>query len=91
MEVVYVNYDEAQQLIPFFQAAVKNPPFKEARENARRILRELELVRDIDYGVLPGRQCIFHNEDDRNWLLEVLHKIVYEPEGRYGGSHRVDS
>lgn len=91
MEVVFISYDEAQKLIPFFKAAVKNPPYKEARENAQRVLRELELVRDLDYGPLPGRQCIFHNEDDRDWLLEVLHKLVYEPAGLYKGSHKVGS
>lgn len=77
MEVVFISYDEAQQIIPFFKTVVKNPPYKEAREPARRILAELELVRSIDYSPLRGRQVILRSESDRDWLLEVLSDICY--------------
>jgi len=85
MEVAYISYEEAQKLIPFFKAAIKNSPYKEAVESARRILRELEYIRDRNYSPLRGGQCIFSREEDKDWLLQVLHEYVYKPEDLYGG------
>ena len=77
MEVVFISYDEAQKLIPFFKAVAKSSPYKEAREPARRILQELELIRDLDYSPLRGSQVILRREEDKDWLLDVLAEICH--------------
>jgi hypothetical protein len=81
MEVIYISYDEAQKLLPFFEAAAKCAPYKEARESSRRILQELEFVRDRDYSPLKGCQIILSREKDREFLLDALAWIVYSGEG----------
>jgi len=80
MEVVFISYDEAQKLIPFFRAVAKSPPYKGAGEPAKRILQELELVRNLDYSPLRGRQVILRREEDKDWLLDVLARICHKEE-----------
>ena len=73
MEVVYISYRDAQTLIPFFKHAAERGPYKEAKESAKRILRELDLVRgDISYAPLSGKQIILRIEDDRDFLRDAL-------------------
>lgn len=73
MEVMYVSYQEAQALIPVFKWIAKQGPYKEAKESAKRILPELELVRgDISYSPLAGRQVILRVEDDRSFLSDAI-------------------
>jgi len=73
MEVVYISYEEAQKLIPFFQTAVRDTTFgKGAQESAQRILSELKLVRgDISYAT-KGRQIILRSEQDRDFLMDAI-------------------
>jgi hypothetical protein len=83
IEDIFLTYEEAQKLIPFFEYARRNAPYKEARESAYRILRELELVRDLDYSPLRGRQVILSRKKDREFLLDALANIIYAKEGRF--------
>ena len=80
MEVVFLSYSDAQKLIPFFKAAVKSAPYAEAKESAQRILQELELVRNLSYEPLSGRQCILSKEEDKEFLLDALATVVYSEE-----------
>ena len=73
MEVMYINYEEAQKLIPLFEHLSKYAPIKEAKESAQRILPELKLVRkDISYSPLKGRQIFLRNEMDRQFLIDSI-------------------
>ena len=72
MQAVFITYDEAQRLIPFFRRAKKEGPWKEARESAGRILEELRNARlDVDYAPSRGHQTIL-NDIDYEFLTEVL-------------------
>lgn len=76
MEVMYISYAQAQKLIPVFRHVVKYGPYKEARESAKRILQELELVRgDISYDPLRGRQIFLRSENDRDFLRDAIEAI----------------
>ena len=76
MEVMFVSYQDAQALIPFFRHAADRGPYKEARESAKRILPELELVRgDISYAPLSGRQVFLKSEDDRDFLRDAIESL----------------
>ena len=70
-KVMWVTYEEAQRLIPFFRYSKKHGPYKEARESAGRILEELENVRQIDYSPLRGHQ-IFLKESDYEFYIDSL-------------------
>lgn len=70
-KVVYVTYQEAQKLRPFFGYARKYGPYKEARESAMRIFQELENVRQIDYSPLRGHQ-IFLSPNDYEFFIDAL-------------------
>lgn len=70
-KVVYVTYEEASRLGPFFSYARVHGPYKEARESASRILRELENVRQVDYSPLRGYQ-MFLKEDDYEFFIDSL-------------------
>lgn len=73
MEVMYVSYAQAQKLIPLMQYVAKAHEWKEARESAKRILQELELVRgDISYDPLSGRQIFLRSENDRDFLRDSI-------------------
>jgi len=73
MEVMYVSFAEAQRLIPILKHVAKYGPYKEAKESAKRILQELELVRrDISYDPLAGRQVILRSENDRDFLRDAI-------------------
>ena len=76
MEVMYVSYAQAQRLIPLMQHVAKNHEWKEARESAKRILQELELVRgDISYDPLEGRQIFLRSENDRDFLRDSIEAL----------------
>lgn len=76
MEVMYISYRDAQILIPFFKHAAERGPYKEAKESAKRILRELDLVRgDISYAPLKGKQIILRVEDDRDFLRDAVEEL----------------
>jgi hypothetical protein len=62
MRTVYVGYEEAQRLIPYFTYAKKEAPFKEVRESAIRLFEELHLVRPIQYD-LGGKQVVLSEKD----------------------------
>jgi len=70
-QVVYVTYQEAQKLVPFFKHTKIHGPWKEIRESSGRILRELENVRSIDYSPLRGDQ-IFLSDTDYEFLIDAL-------------------
>jgi hypothetical protein len=73
MEVMYITYEEAQKLIPFFKVASQDRNYgKEAMESARRILPELENVRERDYSPLKGKQIILRSGDDRQFLIDAI-------------------
>jgi len=68
--VVYVNYEEAQRLIPIFRYYATSGPWREVRRDAENILKELEMVRAQSYEPLSGKQ-IFLSEDEYNFFLDV--------------------
>lgn len=69
---VYITYEDAQRLIPFFEAIIEHPPVSGARKRGIRILRKLKSVRkDVDYEPLLGQQ-VFLASKDKEWLLEVM-------------------
>lgn len=69
---VYVSYDEARSMLPFFIAAANRPGVDpEAKAAAIRIKRELEMVRkDVGYEPFNGKQ-IFLQPRDKQWFLDV--------------------
>ena len=70
---MYISYLDSKNLINFFKHAAERGPYKEAKESAKRILRELDLVRgDISYAPLSGKQIILRIEDDRDFLRDAL-------------------
>jgi len=76
MEVVFVSYKEAQRLIPLFKHVSKYGPYEEARDSAKRILQDLELVRgDIGYEPFGGRQVILRSVRDREFLEDAIAAI----------------
>ena len=76
MEVIFISYQDAQALLPFFRHAAERGPYREARESAKRIIQELELVRgDVSYAPLSGRQVILRVEDDRDFLRDALESL----------------
>lgn len=74
LRVVFINYEEAQKLLPIFRYFVKYGPLKEIRLDAAKIREELELVRPIDYTPLEGRQ-IFLTERQHEFLLDAMANI----------------
>ena len=72
--VIYVTYEEAQKLKPFFEAAKTHGPYKEARESAGRILGELRHAKPIDYSPLKGYQMFLGNKD-HEFLMDVLDQM----------------
>ena len=73
-KIIYVTYEEARRLQPFFEYAKIHGPYKEARGSAARILRELGNVRQIDYSPTRGYQ-MFLKEDDYEFFLDGLHAM----------------
>ncbi len=53
---IFIDYEMAQKLIPFFMELRGSAPMVEARRASGRILDELDNVRNIDYGVTGGYQ-----------------------------------
>jgi len=73
-EVMYISYEDAQKVIPFFKAAVENAPFKEAKESANRILQEIKFVRgDVKY-TLGGYQ-VFLIPSDKDFYIDALNAL----------------
>lgn len=68
---VWITYEEARKLLPFFRTAYKRAEYPEARESAYRIMRDLENVRDLDYGPLPGSQVVL-SQRDHTFLMDVI-------------------
>ena len=76
MEIEYISYSQAKALIPIMRHIAKYGEYKEARESAKRLLPELELVRgDISYEPLAGRQVILRSEIDRDFLRDAIEAI----------------
>lgn len=67
--VVYVSYEEAQRLLPVFRYLAKYGPWKEVRDGAKVFVRELGLVRPIDYAL--GGDQIFLSEHQYEFFLDV--------------------
>ena len=72
--VVYVDYEEAQRLIPVFTYYAKEGPWKEVRADARSILRDLQNVRNLEYSPLPGGQ-IFLTEEQYDFFNDARDKL----------------
>jgi hypothetical protein len=72
---VYVSYVEAQKLIPIFEYYKEKGPWKEVREDARDILRELKDVKDINYGQLKGKQ-IFFTDKQFEFFNDVKAEVI---------------
>ncbi len=90
--VVYVDYEEAQKLIPFFKLAKTHGPYKEARMSAGRILKELGNVRQVDYAPLEGYQLFLSSEDyeffiDTLGAMEVRYELYHFRLGFYYSQH----
>ena len=69
----YVTHEEAQMLLPYLQFVSTEGPHKEVRDSARRLIRELGLVReDIDY-TFSGKQIILTRKLDIE-LFEIIRK-----------------
>jgi len=71
--VVYISYEEAQRLIPFFEYAAKHGPWKEAREEAKSLLRELRMVRNIEYSL--GGEQIFVTQAQHDFLRDTMDSL----------------
>ncbi len=69
--VMFISFEEAQKLIPALEYTKKVAPIKEARDSARRLLKELRKVRQIDYSPLKGYQ-MFLREKDYEFLTDLL-------------------
>jgi len=70
---VFLSYEDAETLKPFFRAAVKRAGHRNERQSASRILRKLDLAReDVDYGPLPGAQILLENKTDEEFLRTVM-------------------
>jgi hypothetical protein len=76
--VAYMNYEEAQRLIPIFEYYAKETPgqgqWKDVKTNASVILQELRLVRDENYSPLPGRQ-FFLTGDQYDFLMDARNEL----------------
>lgn len=74
MEIMFITYEEAQRLIPFFKVATKDNRYgREPMESAQRILSELQMVRgDVSYAPLKGKQIILRSEDDKQFLIDAI-------------------
>ena len=70
-KVMWVTYEEAQRLIPFFRYSKLHAPYKEARKSSGRILEGLENVRQIDLSPFRGYQ-MFLKEDDYEFFIDAL-------------------
>ncbi len=68
MRVVYISYEEAQQLIPVFEYIKRYGPHKDSRVDSDALLKELRMVRsNTDYEPMGGRQL---------WLTERLYEAL---------------
>jgi len=74
LNVVYVDYEEAQRLIPIFDYYMKKGPWKEVRADASSILRELKDVREVDYAPLRGHQ-LFLTEEQYDFFIDVRNEM----------------
>lgn len=54
---LFVSYDEAQKMLPFFRDLSETGRLARTRKAASSFVQELELVRNIEY-VLGGRQIL---------------------------------
>ena len=75
--IMYVTFEEAEKLKPFFRYSKVHGPYKEARESSSRILEGLENVRPINYSPLRGYQ-MFLDEDDHEFFMDVLGMVGKE-------------
>ena len=75
MHTVYVTYEDAQELIPVFQWYVDNAPMRDARADARIILKELHNVPDQDFGPMPGKQIVFEKESLWQFFKDVEKQV----------------
>lgn len=60
--VVYVSYEEAQELLPTFRYLKERGPRKEVRLDASAIVRELEMVDDREYSKTGGKQIFLSSQ-----------------------------
>ena len=74
MYQVLVSYEDAQKLVPVFEHFAKNGQWREIREDAKEILRELRLVQPIEYE-FGGRQIIFHKERLQDFFNNVANAL----------------
>ena len=71
---VIVSWDEAQRLLPIFKK-LREHEWKEVRESATRLYREMEDVRPQEYRPLGGKQ-IFLNKQDYEFMQDALDQTV---------------
>lgn len=69
----FVDYEEAQELMPIFEAFRQQGPWADVRRSAKRILRELERIRDIEYEPSTGKQIVLSREDWQ-FLTDVMYR-----------------
>ncbi len=62
LHVTFVDYAEAQSLLPLFEYYATDGQWKDVRADARIIRNELRLVQDRDYSPLQGRQVFLTQE-----------------------------
>ncbi len=60
--VMFIDYEEAQRLLPIFKD-LKRYPDREIKVLAGEIYRELELVKDMDYEPLGGKQVFLSRKE----------------------------
>jgi len=69
---VFVTYNEAQKLLPYFQYFSVEGPWRDLRTDAQAIVRELKDVRPIHTSDSPlGGKQIFLSERQFNLLNDV--------------------
>jgi hypothetical protein len=67
-----VTFDEASRLTTLLRSVAKNGPYKEVRASAKRLIGELQYVRnDVDYSPNRGYQVILRKDDDVNLLTDM--------------------
>ena len=71
---IIVSYEAAQKLIPIFEYYKKKGPWKEVRGDADAILRNLRLVRQMDYSPMSGEQ-LFLTESQYDFYNDVVSEV----------------
>jgi len=71
---IFIDYEMAQKLTPFFMEIRGSAPMVEARRAAGRLLDALGNIRDVDYGETGGYQLRLQ-EMDYQFLKDTIEAL----------------